>query len=204
MGRERRRRNLRPSLILAAFGLFLGACAFDPSLPEFPSIFGEDLPIPACPKIKLLRDASQFTQFRPGPGRDITDIVVEARLTGFRGDCGYTEDDGKFTSVDVSLRPLFQVTRGPANRARSADVTFFVAIPKYYPASAGRSEFRTRIAFPANRNSLDIISGEIEIKVPLVRGTKGPDIDIFLGFVVSREQLERNRQRRRRPSLQGG
>lgn len=176
--------------------VLLAACETGVSLPELPTIFPASVPHPACPSIQMLQDADKLAQYRPGPGRDITDIIFEAELIGFRGECEYQEEDGKFTSVGLILKVQMEVTRGPANPTREARLPYFVAIPKFYPSPEGRKDFAVRIVFPENVNTMTVNAQEIEISVPLSDRLKGPETRIFLGFALTREQLEENRKRR--------
>ena len=56
----------------------------------------------ACPAVFILQDAQNLTRFKPGPGRDITDIRFEAEIFDFRGQCNFDEDDGIW-AVEVEL-----------------------------------------------------------------------------------------------------
>ncbi|MDA0239794.1 MAG: hypothetical protein O3A84_07170 [Proteobacteria bacterium] len=184
--------------------LLLAACETGVSIPELPTIFPNSVPHPACPSIQMLQDADKLAQYRPGPGRDITDIIFEAELVGFKGECEYQEDDGKFTSVELVLKVQMEVNRGPANPTREARLPYFVAIPKFYPSPEGRKDFSVRIVFPENVNTLTVNAPEIEINIPLSDRLKGPDARIFLGFALTREQLEENRKRRSARGARGG
>lgn len=186
--------------LIAGAGLLLAAC----SIPEVPTIFGSDVVHPACPTVQMLQDADKVAYYKAGPGRDITDIIVEAELIGFRGECEYQEEDGKFTSVEMVLKVQMDITRGPAAKGREAALPYFVAIPKFYPSPAGRKDFNVRIVFPENVNSLTVNAPEIQIDIPLSDQVTGADADIFLGFALTRAQLEENRKRRGARDASGG
>ncbi len=181
--------------------LILGGCSVIDEIP----LIGKSDPVPPCPKIKVLVDAGNITQYRPGPGRDITDIVLEAEITAFTGACEYMGDDGIYDQVKIELESiLFDVSRGPASQVRSAHLRYFIKIPHFYPSPVGAAEFDLRIAFPENRNSIQASDGGIEINIPLKRGMRGSDFNIYLGFVLTEEQIQRNRQRRGGRTVGGG
>ena len=109
--------KMRPFHRLAVLGVFcsvLMACEVTDDSNPF---YSPKVVVPACPKVRLLQDADKVTVYRPGPGRDITDILYEARLEGFSGDCEYVGDGGVFHEVVLSLRAKFNLVRGPADSA---------------------------------------------------------------------------------------
>jgi hypothetical protein len=146
-------------------------------------------PVP-CPKVFLTEDTAHITAFRPGPGRDITDIDFQADLTGYTGSCVY--DEKKLT---VDLNVAFDVTRGPANATRKVAFNYFVAIPKVYPSAAGKRVFDVGFAFQPNQSRARF-GDEIEVDVPLAKATDGPSYEIYLGFQLTPEQLDYNRKHR--------
>ena len=94
---------------------FLGVCCLVLIACEATEVLnpfdGPKVVLPACPTVKLLRDADKVTVYRAGPGQDITDILYEAKLTGLSGDCEYVGKDGVFQEVVISLRVEFDLVR---------------------------------------------------------------------------------------------
>jgi hypothetical protein len=185
-------------LKLGMFGclvLILAGCESAPDL----NPWANKHPLPACPRIQLLKDTDTITAYRAGPGRDITDIRFEADLKGFAGECEYVGKDGVYSAVNVTLKVAFDITRGPAEKGRTIDVAYFVAVPEFYPKPAGRQDFTARVSFPENRNSIRIIDEEVEISIPLSATRKGPGSKIYIGFQLTPDQIEFNRQKRQTP-----
>ncbi len=179
-------------MVLAAV---LAACEVDrPSFADFG--LGEKVPLPGCPPVKVLGAAAEIVQYREGPGRDITDIVHESKLVGYTGNCEFIGDSPNFTHVKVLMRPVLDVSRGPAATGRTLDLNYFVAIPDFHPRPEGRREMSIRVLFPENRANLRVQDGEVSVTIPLSGGRSAPDTEIFLGFVLTEEQLKANRERR--------
>jgi hypothetical protein len=153
-------------------------------------LFGSSKPKVPCPKVFLTENTSHITAFRPGPGRDITDVDFQADLVGYTGSCTY--DKNKLT---VELNATFDVTRGPANTARKVAFNYFVAIPKVYPSPAGKRVFDVGFDFAPNQSRARF-GDEIEVDVPLKNLNDGPSYEIYLGFQLTPEQLEYNRAHR--------
>ena len=147
---------------------------------------------PPCPNFLLLGNAGNITKFRPGPGRDITDVEFRATIQNFRGSCAHTK-----TGVEAEFFIDMSIERGPANTARAASLEYFVAIPKFHPKPAGKQTFPVRVTFGENQNQL-IYRDEISIEIPLAKNEAAGDYDVYLGFQLSPEQLEFNRRRQAR------
>jgi len=176
--------------------LFLASCDTTKELNPWASY-----PVPPCPKVQLLGDTNIITAYRSGPGRDITDIRYEAEITGFEGNCEYIGKKGIYSAVKLVLKVNFEITRGPAERKRTLDFGYFIAVPEFYPEPSGRQNFNVRAKFPENRNTINIIDGEVEITIPLKKGRKGPGSEIYIGFQLTAEQLNFNRQKRHIPRI---
>ena len=163
--------------------------------------FGTSNKVPQCPTIKFLKDADKITAYKPGVGRDISDISYEAELTGFSGECEYVGDHGIYTSVNLTLQMDLDITRGPAETTRKVRLNYFVAIPEFFPNPKGKSSFSRLIEFPQDRNSISFVDDAIEIIIPLNENRHGPRIKVFAGFELSKDQLKFNRERNRSVGL---
>ena len=192
--------TFRGLAVLSLCAFTLAACEATEELIPFS---GKKTVVPACPAVKFLQDADKITVFRQGPGRDITDIVYEADLTGFAGECEYVKDDDIFTEGVVTLRVGFDIARGPADRNHKADLAYFVAVPEFYPAPEGKTLFKRRIAFPLGRNNVSFVDDEVEIRIPLTNDRKGPNFKVFIGFELTQDQLKLNRRRGNSTGLGG-
>ncbi len=171
----------------AALALFvLAACEQGPPAPP-----------PPCPDIVIVQDAAELTQFLSGPGRDLTDVTLEAQVADFRGFCDTDIEDDRTGVVDVDLQLLMVATRGPAATTRTATVRYFVAIADKDENILAREEFDTSISFEGNRNRVGF-SEELAQTIPLQAGQFGDAFSIFVGFVLSDEDLKYNLNKRGR------
>jgi hypothetical protein len=159
-------------------------------------------PPPVCPTASVLDEANRITVYRPGAGRDISDIVYEARLLGIDGDCKYdilqkskNPAEQTYSAVTANLRAKIRVTPGPAMTGFKVPVTYFVAIPAFYPNPEGRSEFTREVETSAARTQVDVTDANIEIRIPLNAERRGESVAIYMGFVLTEEQLRENRTR---------
>ena len=156
---------------------------------------------PNCPTIKFLKDADEITVYNSGTGRDLRDIIFEAELTGFKGECEYVGNKGVHTKVILTLQLGLDVTRGPAEKTRRVKLSYFVAIPEFFPKPEGKMSFNRVVIFPQERNSITLLDEIIEIVIPLNKNRRGPLTKVLVGFELTKDQLEFNRQRIRNRGL---
>lgn len=149
---------------------------------------------PPCPNIIIVKDTSELTAFRPGNGRDLTDVVFDAKLVRFDGTCETDLEDDKSGTVSVDLQLFFEATRGPANETRTGSFRYFVAIADRAGKILAKKVFETGFEFEGNRNRVGALQ-ELAQEIPLRPGQLGDEFDVFVGFQLSDEQLQYNRAR---------
>lgn len=173
---------VRAILVGLAAALGLAACSTD------------ERELPACPEVRMERDTAALVAFRPGGGRDLTDVMFEARVTGYTGDCAYSSDGSE---VNVTMKVEFAISRGPAFQGNQGSFEYFAAIPAFYPAAEGKAVFPLDYVFPGgNIGTILVRDEEISLTIPLRAGLRGSDTPIYIGFQMSPEQLEYNRSHR--------
>ena len=150
---------------------------------------GDKGPPPPCPTAVLFPDARQIVRFNDR-GRDLTDVLFEARIEELALVCDY--NDGAI-EAEMTLRIL--AIRGPADRARKAEIGYFVAIATQDRKILTREEFQLAIPFPGNRTRIVAVE-ELEPRIPLKPGQSGPDFLIYVGFVLTSGELQFNRAKR--------
>jgi len=183
-----RRPPTRPSFVrwgavtaLAA----LTACS-SPRLTEFP---------PSCARVAMLGDAAQLVRYRPGaPGEDLTDLMLEGRVAGFKGGCAREDKDTVRTVLTIEL----QLARGPALGGRDAAVPYFVAV-RDGDRIRDKQVYNLRVRFPENQDQIHIVSDEITMLMPVNKEKSAASYDVLIGFQLTPEELEANRRRGPRP-----
>jgi hypothetical protein len=140
-----------------------------------------------CPGATILKEASRIVAFRPGAGRDITDIRYEARLPRILVGCAYEKD-----MVEVTTTVSIVAARGPAADTRRAPIRYFVAILDAKDRVIAKREFETALEFPVNIDR-GATSEDLVQRIPLAPGAKGTDYIIAVGFQLSRAELAYNR-----------
>jgi hypothetical protein len=156
------------------------------------STFRSDKYRAACPNFLILGQGDTLVKFQSGAGRDVTDTLYEAKIVDFAGTCEHDP-----TGVSVTLNIAFTLKRGPANRNRRADFSYFVAIPKFYPAKEGKRSFPVSIGFNKNQTRV-LYRDQIDIRIPLKPKEIGANYDVYLGFQLTEAELQFNRNNRGR------
>ncbi len=162
------------------------------------TMFREEEPPPPSPRISILGDAATLTRFRPGPGRDLTDVLYEGVVTGVTGSCAYA-NDGKRANGALSMKIalVIKAARGPANRDGRAAFPYFVGITDSSRNVLNKQRFSVTVVFPGNRARLVVTDNPVALEIPVKAGQSAQDFEIFVGFQLSLEELEYNRRARR-------
>lgn len=144
-----------------------------------------------CPDVSILAEAARLTQWKPGEGRDLTDVVTSAELVQVTGSCVVPSKGNK---VQVQFAAAIRAEAGPANSTRTADIPYFIALIDKDRKVLVREHFSSQITFPANQARLGFYD-EFEHEFTLPSGVQARDYSYFVGFEVSEEELKRNRAR---------
>ncbi len=147
---------------------------------------------PPCPPVYIMSDAAKITKYRSGGGRDLTDVEMEGEVVAFKGGCVYDDKGG-----EVSLQLGFELRRGPAAKGRTLDVTYFVAVPKFYPAPEAKGVFTFPVTFPDTADRIRVTDEEVTMRLPVRTKELIDNYEIYIGFQLSSEELEANRRIKR-------
>lgn len=146
---------------------------------------------PPCPGAAIVRDAADLSRFR-GNGRDLTDAVLEGRITGLGGSCKADGADTVLTTVSVGM----ELVRGPAAPGRTATLAYFVAVAEG-DRILDKQVFNLRAEFPPNTDRLRLTGDDVELRLPVSRTKAASAYRIQVGFQLTPAELEVNRSRAR-------
>jgi len=188
MAARRGEAGVRPGRVAAA--LLLGALAGCGG--------GSSNPVGAlqapCPRIAILGDGADLTRFRAGAERDLTAMVVDARVSGFEARCDFVGSDRR--ALDVRVTPGFDAERGPGSDGRVVDLRWFAALTD--PGDTvvlDRQSFTTRVTFPINVQRASVTGGTARFSIPLSPGVRVADFTVRVSFQLTPEELALNRAR---------
>ena len=165
------------SLSFIFLPLFLAACATDEGPP------------PACPAVIILKDADRLVKFE-GVGRDLTDVRFEVDVDETQLVCEYDDEE-----IESAVGIRFIAARGPADQARTASFSYFVAVVNRNQEILAREEFDLAIPFEGNRTRVVALE-EVFPNIPLRPGRNGEDYAVYIGLQLTPEELQYNRENR--------
>lgn len=145
---------------------------------------------PPCPQLSLLPDAGDLTRFVPG-GRDVTDVVLQARISGVPAKCE-ADSPGK---VRATVSVNADVVRGAAAKDATVQASYFVAVTEG-PRVLQEQDFPLVATFPSNVTQIGVKSDDIELLLPVSKTKTAAAYHIYVGFRLSPAELAYNRSHR--------
>lgn len=146
---------------------------------------------PPCPRVGILGDAQKATQYRDGPGRDLTDVTFQTELLDYNGTCKFED---KQATVVISFILQIGAARGPAASGTEALVPYFVALVDTQQNVISRERFVARIPFKDAQRRV-VVGDEFEQVLPL-NGRRTTEFEILVGLELPADQLDKVRQQR--------
>ncbi|MDA0262468.1 MAG: hypothetical protein O3A21_09795 [Proteobacteria bacterium] len=149
-------------------------------------------PTEACPRLSILSEAAEITQFREGPGRDLRDVRFQGRFGQIATNCDI--ENGL-----VVMRTSIEVVgaRGPAATESVGRFGFFVAVTDPADRILAKEVFDSPLEFDTNQGRSGVVE-QIEQTFALKPELRAAEYTILIGFQLTRDQLEYNRKNRRR------
>lgn len=154
-------------------------------------IFTTPADSPACPRVAVLADAARIVKFKPGQGRDLTDVLYEGQFRDVNGTCAY---DMRRGHVDLDFSVDIEIARGPAETTRQVSIQYFVAVVDPNQNILGKEKFTSTFRFEGNANRA-VITEDVSPRLPLQDVKLGPGYTVLLGFQLSAEELAYVRRR---------
>ncbi len=159
--------------LLALAGLVLTGCsAFEP-------------PPVQCPPISILPDAARLVRYQGGV--DLIDVAYEANIESITPVCSRSKDH---LVIDMSV--AISARRGPAMQGDSADFAYFVAVTAADQRLLKRQEFPVSIPLAAQGRRVRLTE-LVQPSLPLTETQSQFGYRLFVGFVLTRQELQQNR-----------
>lgn len=144
---------------------------------------------PPCPAPSIPRDFNDLHRFR-GAGRDLTDSVLEGRITAISGSCKRDGPDAVVATVSVAL----ELTRGPAAPGRTATIAYFVAVSEG-DRILDKAVYTLGAEFPANTERVRLSGDSVDLRLPVTATKTAAAYRVSVGFQLTPEELQVNERR---------
>jgi hypothetical protein len=149
-------------------------------------------PPPPCPRVVKVADAERVTRFL-GQGRDVKDVLFEAQIGDIASGCVYVSDnDTSATRIETTMQVQTIASRGPALSGDAAQFQYFVAIARLGQGALARQAFDVEIPLEGNQTRAQSVD-ELTQKIPLRSGENGDNYIIYVGLVLTPDELNYNR-----------
>jgi hypothetical protein len=145
--------------------------------------------LPPCPSVRVDSTTARLTQFKEGPGRDITDIEYQAEVVAYQGECAFSEK-----GVEVQMDLDIAIATGAAVKKGPASIFYFVAVPQLFPDPIGKRVFQLKHDLASSPGVRERVQESgIRIFIPLKEDEPAAAYDVYVGLQPNTEQLEYNR-----------
>lgn len=177
-----RARRVIGFLAASAALLLTASCANEKDIASYP-----------CPFVGAVREVSYMTRFA-GESQDLSDTLYEAKIDQVLPavNCVYQDDDGK-RAIVYDIKVKFLAQRGPKEHEGLVKFNYFVGIGGPGGQILTRQVFDTEIPFENNATQAITIE-EIQPRIPLKEGENGDYYRIYLGFMLTEQELAYNRK----------
>ena len=156
-------------------------------------------PLPAlrnsgpCPFVKSLYDASRYVEFKDAKEAS-ANVAYSGEIQGISAGCQYKDDE----PIKVVMDVLFELGKGPQATAGSKTYHYWVAVTDRNREIISRQNFDLPVTFAAGKDRAYVTDSIANIVIP--RGsitTSGANFEILVGFDVTPQMAEFNRQGKR-------
>ena len=144
-----------------------------------------------CPNALALYDAHRVVRLT---GEDVVyeNVGFTAEILNVVGRCRYTDQDASPIDMQVGVRMAFG--RGPAAVGREATFDLFVAVTRTDNAVIDRQVFPVTVRFDRGEDRVEVIEEFNPVTIPrATANTSGSNFEVLLGFELTDEQLQFNR-----------
>jgi hypothetical protein len=156
-------------------------------------------PLPAlrnagpCPFVKTLYDASRYVEFKDSREAS-ANVGFSGEIQGISAGCQYKEDQ----PIQVVMDVLFEMGKGPQAQGSAKTYHYWVAVTDRNREVIAKQSFDLPVSFAAGQDRVYVTEHLKNVTIP--RGTattSGANFEILVGFDVTPEMAEFNRQGKR-------
>lgn len=156
-------------------------------------------PLPAlrnagpCPFVKVLYDAGRYVEFKEGKEAS-ADVGYTGEIQGVSAGCAYKDAQ----PIQVAIEILFEMGKGPKAEGASKTYRYWVAVTQRNIAVIDKQYFDLPVKFPEGHDRVYVTEDIAQVMIPRAAATtSGSNFEILVGFDVTPQMAEFNRQGKR-------
>lgn len=156
-------------------------------------------PLPAlrnagpCPYVKSLYDAARYVEFTQGKEAS-ADVGFTGEIEGISAGCAYKGDE----PIQLAMQILFELGRGPQAQGDSKTYHYWVAVTDRNREVLAKQNFELKVDFPKGQDRVYHREELQNIVIPrATANTSGANFEVLVGFDVTPQMAEFNRQGKR-------
>lgn len=147
-----------------------------------------------CPLMGVLYDSARIVQFADPTQERYSNIEFTGEFQDVRGFCRYLSDDPITMSMEIDMA----FGRGPASTSERRTYRYWVAVTRRGRAPIERQFFDVDVRFPSGQAVVQRTERIERIVIPRAAAdTSGENFEILVGFELTPEQLQFNRDGKR-------
>jgi hypothetical protein len=148
----------------------------------------------ACPLMGVLYDSSRLVDFNDPSSQRYANIEYTGEMQGVNGLCRYVESDPITMSIEIDMA----FGRGPAATSDRQTYRYWVAVTRRGRAPIEKAYFDVDVRFPRGQTVVTYREEIGNIVIPRANAdVSGENFEILVGFELTPEQLQFNREGRR-------
>lgn len=146
-----------------------------------------------CPYVKALYDAARYVEFKENREAS-ANVGYTGEIQGISAGCSYKNDE----PIKLSMEVLFEFGKGPQAEGGSKDFRYWVAVTDRNRDVLAKQEFDVKVDFPAGQDRVYKREQVANIVIPRAdANTSGANFEVLVGFDVTPQMAEFNRQGKR-------
>lgn len=147
-----------------------------------------------CPLMGVLYDTARVVQFNQPGSQRYANITFTGEMQGVRGLCRYVDADPIRMNMEIEMA----FGRGPAATSDRQTYRYWVAVTRRGRAPIEKVYFDLDVRFPRGEQVVNVRERIEEIVIPRAnQDISGENFEILVGFELTPEQLQFNRDGRR-------
>ena len=142
----------------------------------------------ACPTTGVLADGEILERYTPNSERDLTDLVVRARIGNVRNVCSVLREERQ---LEMDLLLQVYAERGPAAPAgQPVSIAYFVAVVDEAKRIHSREEFPLAATFEGTARQA-VFDEQLSLTIPIPPDRGVDDFRVMIGLQLTRDELAR-------------